>query len=233
MSNEYTQQIAAIVAQLPSYLCMDDPMPVTHPVTQRKYTVTLEHDSFNGAPQEDCDGHGETYESKSRIDPDDIEAINDHLGLYDDDDSVQAMEQRLRFSMMRPLREDSYRWGSHLYYDVWETLKKAKAECWGSIDHDNDPEADEKLQAIVDKDYDYLRGWHNDEWCWVTVCVTPLDEDDEPMDQHAQYVGGYEHGFDRDAERPYFAEAILDQMECAEHSIRAEEHAGQMELPLT
>ena len=221
--------IAAIRAQLPDYLLIDTPYTITYPNTERKYTVLFEYDGNIPAPENDCDGHGLTVDQRWRIDPTDAETIDYHLGLDEDDTSVAAMELRLRYGMMRPLQTE---FTPYRYYDVWETLKLAKREQWGVIDYDNDPEAQDKLHAIVDAAYDYLRGWYNNAWHWCTVCVTPLDQDEEPVDEFAQYIGGCEFGYDDKAELDYFAELIEDLARCAWHAERLAATPGQMSLPL-
>lgn len=54
-------------------------------------------------------------------------------------------------------------------YDWQDAARKARKD-WGATD----------IQAAVQADFDRMRGWLNDDWWWVGVCVQQLDKDGCP-----------------------------------------------------
>jgi hypothetical protein len=65
--------------------------------------------------------------------------------------------------------------GSRLYYDVEATTAIAIRDSWG-------PKQDgltalQNAAAAVESDYEYCRGWANDDWSWCGVIVTLQDVD--------------------------------------------------------
>jgi len=224
--------------------------------TGRKYLVEFIYDTNSNGPLEDSDGHGVTEELMFHPTDMDKDDLRHELGLDEDDDSPHAMEQMIQYSLMLPLTEGAHarhhaRW--ELYYDVWSSLKKAKAENWCSIDHDNDPEANDKLHAAVMQDYDYLRGWYTDKWHYCGIKVTPYqteaellssnggDEDAELelLEDYDESLWGIEYGAaPRDREREYHEEVIRDLVHQCQWAMRkadekAAEAAGQRTLDLT
>lgn len=187
----------------------------------------------DGPPDVEHDGHGVI--TRMTFDPSDDGAVADHIEATFEEDSPACIEAQARLSMMRLLVRES-RWGTGRYYDVWETLKKAKAEGWGVSNEwaQEHPEATEhdKLMHAVMCDFEYLHGWYNDEWHWCVVGVAPLDEDGEPMEEYRQYGGGYESTIHDPQNKAYHDEAIEDQIVQVEWALREELHKDQMELPL-
>jgi hypothetical protein len=139
--------------------------------------------------------------------------------------------------MMRVLVRDSNWRDDGLYYDVLSSLHKARTEGWGAGAEwkDANPTAtkEEELMYVVNKDYEHLEGWYDNDWHWVTVSVAPLDEDGEPLEDHREYCGGYESTITNHDERSWFDEVIEDLAHSAEYSLKQELHKGQMELDLT
>lgn len=119
----------------------------------REYRVNFEHDDSHGAPWEECDGHGEVSGWTSRD---------------------KAPGERLLHSDRQSKR----------YYDFAKTIKIAKRDGWGL---GNDalaslaqslgrmPTVKEIIAAAVEKDFEYLRTWCNDEWHYCGVVVTHPD----------------------------------------------------------
>lgn len=186
----------------------------------KKYHVAWYYDHDFGSPLENGDGYGVT----ERMDwnPTNEEQLEQHLLDYEPE-----LEEETRLRLMRQLCRPSNRYDSGLYYDVLSSLHKAKTE-WG-ID---DPV---KAMEAVEKDFDYLKGWYDDDWFWLTVGVAPLDEDGEPVEDDREYCGGYESmildDFDEDQKR-YKAEVIEDQIHSVEWAIKKRLHKGQLELEL-
>jgi hypothetical protein len=194
----------------------------------KKYHVELYYDHDMGAPQTEGDGYGVTV----RMDwnPTDEEQLEQHINDYEPE-----LEEETRLRMMRVLsRTSNWRDSSGLYYDVLSSLHKARTEGWGAGAEWKaaNPTAtkEEELMHIVDKDFEHLYGWYDDDWHWVTVSVAPLNEDDEPMEDHREYCGGYESTITDHDQRKWFDEVIEDLIHSVEHSLKKVLHKGQMEL---
>lgn len=185
----------------------------------KKYHVCWYYDRDYGSPLENGDGYGVT----ERLDwnPTDEEQLEQHLLDYEPE-----LEEETRLRLMRQLCRPSNRYDSGLYYDVLSSLHKAKTE-WG-ID---DPV---KAMEAVEKDFDYLEGWYDDDWFWLTVGVAPLDEDGDPVEDDREYCGGYESTIlDSDEDNAaYKREAIDNQIASVEWAIKKRLHKGQLELEL-
>ena len=76
------------------------------------------------------------------------------------------------------------------FYDVQETMKKARTEKWGLSDPalaklceslGRQATRGEILAAAVRADFEFLRGWCDGEWHYVGVCVRALDDDGETI----------------------------------------------------
>jgi len=188
----------------------------------KKYHVEFYHDYDMGAPQEEGDGYGVT----ERMDwnPEDEEQLEQHLLDYEPE-----LEEETRLRMMRRLCRSS-----GLYYDVLSSLHKAREEGWGAGAEWKaaNPTAtkEEELMHVVERDFDHLHGWYNDDWHWVTIGVAPLDEDGEPMEDHREYCGGYESTIIDSENIAYKQEAVDDLIHSVEWALKKELHKGQMEL---
>jgi hypothetical protein len=194
----------------------------------KKYHVELYYDHDMGAPQDEGDGYGVT--ERLGWNPTDEEQLEQHLLDYEPE-----IEEETRLRLMRKLSRAD--WGSSgLYYDVLSSLHKARTDGWGAGAEWKaaNPNAtkEEELMYVVDKDFDHLKGWYDDDWHWVTVSVAPLNEDDEPDEDHREYCGGYESTIVDHDQRIWFDEVIEDLAHSVEHSLKRELHKGQMELAL-
>lgn len=119
--------------------------------------ISINHDENMGAPWEEHDGHGIVSDWESR------DKLPSELVLCED---------------MRSSR----------YYDFKGTLKLAKRDGWGLNDDakaklakriGRKPTAKEILVEAVQRDFEYLQGWCNDDWCWLgytTEIETPNGE---------------------------------------------------------
>jgi hypothetical protein len=68
--------------------------------------------------------------------------------------------------------------GSKRYYDFEETVKLALKDAWGVKDAQGKTKRQIAAEA-VERDFEFLRGWCNDEWYYVGVIVTLLDIEGE------------------------------------------------------
>lgn len=70
---------------------------------------------------------------------------------------------------------------SKRFYDFAASVKIAR-EVWGCK---RGKEAADAARA----DFERLRGWCNDQWCWIGVVVTLLDDDGDETDKSASLWG--------------------------------------------
>lgn len=116
----------------------------------RDYTVTTERDTDTGAPWVENDGHGPVSEWTTR---------NKRAG-----EMVLCRDRQ-----------------SCRFYDYQEAVKIAKRDVWGlpeyAIKENNGvpftPAQIAGLAAL--HDYEYLRKWCADEWCYIGVIATAPD----------------------------------------------------------
>jgi hypothetical protein len=159
----------------------DDPVEFVY--TGRRFRVTLEFDYDAGPPQAECEGHGVV------VPEGDMPAWAHGITIGDMDDMAMLHENEecddeelAAASLMRVLADGHGRRDT-LWYDVLRTLQKAEAEGWGMdaewmAAHPDATPAEIRM-AAVEKDFEYLSGWYNDDWCYVGVVVTLLTEPDE------------------------------------------------------
>ena len=189
----------------------------------KQFIVEVQVDYDFGRPDEEHDCHGRVVELA--FDPEDEGAVDDYIESTTDEDSIEEMEERARMSMMRELGRYNRNHSRHrLYYDVWESLKKAKTE-WGITD-------EATAREVVDKDFEYLDGWYSDDWHWCTVFVYATNEDGEKDEEFYHCIGGYESTIIDAENRAGFVEVIEDCIYQVEHDIRKQLHKDQLELEL-
>ena len=191
----------------------------------KKYHVCWYYDHNYGSPLENGDGYGVT----ERMDwnPTDEEQLEQHIIDNEDEEGAGIeLEEHTRLTMMRRLCRPSNQYDSGLYYDVLSSLHKAKTE-WGFDDQ-------AKAVEVVDKDFEFIKGWYDDNWFWLTIGVAPLDDDGEPVEDDRQFCGGYESTIlDSDEDNvAYRTEIIEDQIATVEWEIKKQLHKGQLELCL-
>lgn len=91
---------------------------------------------------------------------------------------VTDWERRTKRPGERILNSDR---GSHRFYDFQQAVRDA-VKVWGCKPG---PDA----VAAVEKDFDYLRAWCNDEWHYCGIVVTLLDDAGEKTDISAALWG--------------------------------------------
>lgn len=135
----------------------------------RTFKIEIEHDADMGEPWKEHDGHG----------------------------LVSDWTTRDKTPGERILVKDGE---SYRYYDNQETLKLARRDGWGIGEEETallasrlgrTPTKREITAEAVEQDYRRMRGWCLDEWYWVYVRVTMLNEDGEETDARAS-LGGIE-----------------------------------------
>jgi len=125
-----------------------------------KIRVAIHHDTDMGAPWEEHDGHGIVSEWTSRDkEPGEMVLCSDRH--------------------------------SRRYYDFKATLEVAKRDGWGLGDESkaklamklgHKPTAKEIRTEAVQHDFEYCRGWCNDEWVWLGYTTEIETPDGETLD---------------------------------------------------
>ena len=84
--------------------------------------------------------------------------------------------------------------GSRRFYDFAETTKKAKRDAWGLGEEHKaalarklgrEPTRKQIIAEAVERDFDRIRRWCNDQWQYVGVVVTALDDEDEDVESQS------------------------------------------------
>lgn len=116
------------------------------------FHVSIEADHDTGAPWENADDHGTVSEWTRR--------------------SKRAGELVLNSSR-----------GGKRYYDFAEACRIALRDGWDHVESRVEGETKrQKAARAALADFEYLRSWCNDQWRYVGVVVTLLDDDGEPTD---------------------------------------------------
>jgi hypothetical protein len=133
----------------------------------REFKWEIVDDDNNDPPWERSDGHGVVSEWTTR---------------------AKRAGERVLITDYSSYRH--YYYSSYRYYDVVESTKRAKRkrDGWGLGDEAKaklakelcrEPTKGEIIARAVENDYEFLRGWCNDEWRYVGVVVMDLESGDE------------------------------------------------------
>jgi len=195
----------------------------TREIDGRKYHIEWQYDYTSGRPEGESDGHGVCVD----INFDPATFGEDH---DPEEDGELDLEEVVRHKMMRVLDTASRRQTWYRVYDVWETMKVAKANGWRDLkweaEHPNATE-EEKLMAAVDADFNYLQGWYDDDWHWCGITVILLDEEGDPTGDEASLWGLTSD----DAE--CHEEVIKELASEIQRQVKREAEKGQTPLPGT
>lgn len=86
------------------------------------------------------------------------------------------------------------------FYDFSATMKKARAESWGSPGSELNKSLGlthgQVAELAVRSDFKYLRSFVNDEWFYCGVFVFPLDSEGNALESRGQSVWGIESNDD-------------------------------------
>jgi hypothetical protein len=81
--------------------------------------------------------------------------------------------------------------GSRRFYDFQEAVKQAKREGWNTAPYTFRTRGEQAHMSAL-ADFEYLRRWCADQWEYVVLCVSLLDDSDEEMGE-SEYLGGVEY----------------------------------------
>lgn len=123
-----------------------------------KIKVEFQYDNDSGPPWENCDGVGVIEESRYRGRP-------GEYGEYDD-----------------WILNSDYGW--YHYYDWKATLPEAIRDGWNTKPY-HFANKREQAMAAMRSTCDYLREWCNNDWWYVGMIVTLLDQNDEELQEDA------------------------------------------------
>ncbi len=185
----------------------------TVPNTNLTYRVYCWFDDHMGRPEEEHDAHGPVVWCE--YNPHDAEELED-LGCTD--------EQIMRYALYRPLFTSHRRSTPCAFYDYLGALHRAVKD-WGCTE--------ENAPAAVDADYEYLAGWYANDWHWMGITVTKVDEHGDTTGE-SYSCGGYESLllYNPSCTRDDFYGVVEELIHECEALNRSAAHRGQMELPL-
>lgn len=127
------------------------------------FRVNIETDNDHGAPWEECDGHG----------------------------PVTDWERRDKKPGELILNTDR---GAKRFYDFSAAVKQARAEGWNAPPYDVPGEtAGQRAAKAARADYEYLRRWCDNQWCYNVVTVTLADDGADDCG-FFEVLGGVEDG---------------------------------------
>lgn len=101
--------------------------------------------------------------------------------------------------------------GSYRYYDWAGSIAKAKAEGWDAAPYGTGTKGEQAVRAVK-ADFEFLRGWCNDEWRFVIVKVTCTDDEGDELAE--DICGGFETFKD------YHEEAAWEMIEQMAETVR-------------
>jgi hypothetical protein len=130
----------------------------------KRFRVHIESDDNSDPPWERSDGHGP------------VRSIN----AYHRGDHPEK----------RPGERVLHKSGRTFWlYDWKEACRLARKDGWNAEPYD----APNRIERAVQADFDFLRGWLNDDWHYIGVCVTLVnDEDEDITDRYANALWGIE-----------------------------------------
>lgn len=137
------------------------------------FRIAIESDPDHGAPWGDEDGHGPVSDWR----------------CYDQQDMGKRPGEWLLCTSGR---------FSARFYDAREAQQIALRDGWGigseeraalALKLGREPRKREIAAEAVRRDYERLRAWCNDQWCYVGVVVTLLDVESEMTDESNSILG--------------------------------------------
>lgn len=149
-----------------------------------KVKVEIRHDPDSREPWKECEGYGVLVERGRRY------------------------SQRDKRPYERPL-------GDNYWYDMKATRATAERDSWGwgcdvvalATKLGREPTRKQIIAEAIERDYQFLLAWINDEWQWHGYIVTLLDVDGEET-EFSDSCWGFEYWLYDDSKNQYFFEMI-------------------------
>jgi hypothetical protein len=177
-----------------------------------------EDDEFTGTPWEDDEFTGTPWED------------DEFTGTPWEDDEftgiVSDWVSRDKRSGERLLSVDGR---SRRFYDFAGSVKKAKQQGWGISDDakaqlakllGRAPTAAEIVVEAVERNYQYLRGWCNNDWCYVGVTVSLLNEAGEVVNEDSLWRVESDDGYRATIAHELAEQLVRDAEEQAAAAVR-------------
>lgn len=122
----------------------------------RTFRVQFEEDYDAGPPWEREDGHGPVRWARHH--------------------HVRGLSDKRPWE--RPLNSPDWSRDGQCYYDWREACRQARHDGWNTEPYD----APDRVQRAVEADYQYLRAFMRQDWCYVGVTVELLDAQGDTVD---------------------------------------------------
>jgi hypothetical protein len=99
------------------------------------------------------------------------------------------------------------------FYDLQETMKKAREEDWGcGIESHSHKTPGERADCAVEQDFQFHRAWCEDKWFYCGIVLSIEDKEGEELDVRAGSLWGIEcnSGYDYECGNPYLLTVAND-----------------------
>lgn len=104
--------------------------------------------------------------------------------------------------------------GSSRYYNFQEAMQTAKIDGWDAPPYGVGTKGERALRAVKE-DYEWLRRWCSGDWCYVTLHVTLLREDEEGecvKTDFDDYLGAVEYDYSQTGYWMYCAKEMAEDL---------------------
>lgn len=104
--------------------------------------------------------------------------------------------------------------GSCQFYDWQEAIKKAKADGWDAPPYKTGTKG-QTAERAVQRDFEVLRAWCNDEWTWCSIVLSVFRNGEEVLENAASLYGiemnypGGDNSYLREVANQLLDEAIV------------------------
>lgn len=143
------------------------------------------------------------------FDPTDEGVLDDYIETYE-----PTLEKEAQLRLMRKMTP--HRGFRPLFFDVFATQQKFMRDCGVSA---------EEAMRYTEQSFDFFNGWYNEEWHFIGIGVTPLDEEGNPEPDYAESIWGVEYRHNND-----LTEYIDDLIAESNWNRRRSQNEGQLEI---